>query len=235
MATSVIPATTSNLFATPTTSATNAPASSSSQIDFNNQIAGNFTSFLQLLTTQLQNQNPLDPLDTNQFTQQLVQFAGVEQQMNMNTQLQTLVALQQTAQSTQALTFVGSTVTVAGSTTPLTNGQAQWAFNPPTPAIATFTVTDATGQTVFSQTGTVQPGSQPFTWNGVDSNGHQWADGNYKLTITAKDANNQPVAIPTQLVGVVDSVDLTQNPPTLSIGGQNYLVNQILKVNKPNS
>jgi flagellar basal-body rod modification protein FlgD len=235
MATSVIPATTSNLFATPTTSATNSAASNSSQTDFNQQIAGNFNSFLQLLTTQLQNQNPLDPLDTNQFTQQLVQFASVEQQMNMNTQLQTLVTLQQTAQSTQALAFVGSTVTVAGATAPLTNGQAQWTFNPPSPATATFTVTDATGQTVFSQTGTVQPGAQPFTWNGVDSNNHQWADGNYTLTITAKDANNQSVAVPTQIVGVVDSVDLTQNPPMLSIGGQNYLVNQILKVNKPNT
>ncbi|MGC1466407.1 MAG: flagellar hook capping FlgD N-terminal domain-containing protein, partial [Pseudolabrys sp.] len=73
----------------------------------NNEIASNFTEFLQLLTTQLQNQNPLDPLDTNQFTQQLVQFAQVEQQMNTNTQLQTLVSLQQTAQSTAALSYVG--------------------------------------------------------------------------------------------------------------------------------
>jgi flagellar basal-body rod modification protein FlgD len=70
-------------------------------------LAGNFQTFLTLLTTQLQNQNPLDPLDTNQFTQQLVQFASVEQQLKTNDQLTTLVSLQQTAQSTQALTFVG--------------------------------------------------------------------------------------------------------------------------------
>src|ERR1700741_3185957 len=87
-----------------------------SQLDLNNQIAGNFNQFLTLLTTQLQNQNPLDPMDTNQFTQQLVQFASVEQEINMNTQLQTLVSLQQTAQDTQALAFVGQTVTVNGST-----------------------------------------------------------------------------------------------------------------------
>src|SRR5258705_1931226 len=97
-------------------------------------IADNFQTFLTLLTTQLQNQNPLDPLDTNQFTQQLVQFASVEQQINMNTQLQTLVSLQQTAQNSQALGFVGKTVTVKGSTAPLQSGQAQWTFNPPTPA-----------------------------------------------------------------------------------------------------
>ena len=80
-------------------------------------LAGNFQTFLTLLTTQLQNQNPLDPLDTNQFTQQLVQFAGVEQQLKTNDQLTTLVSLQQTAQSTQALGFVGKTAVVDGSTT----------------------------------------------------------------------------------------------------------------------
>src|SRR5215813_4186831 len=174
---------------------TNAAASSSSgisnsdQINLNNQIAGNFTTFLTLLTTQLQNQNPLDPLDTNQFTQQLVQFASVEQQINMNTQLQTLVSLQQTAQNSQALDFVGKTVTVKGATAPLTNGKAQWTFNPSSPATATFTVTDQTGQTIFTQTGTVQPGTQNFNWNGQDNAGHQWADGNYTLTISATGAN----------------------------------------------
>ena len=87
---------------------------------------GNFQTFLTLLTTQLQNQNPLDPLDTNQFTQQLVQFAGVEQQLKTNDQLTTLVSLQQTAQSTQALTFVGKTAVVDGSTTTLGNSAATW-------------------------------------------------------------------------------------------------------------
>src|SRR6476619_2376280 len=71
-------------------------------------LANNFNTFLQLLTTQLKNQNPLDPLDTNQFTQQLVQFAQVEQQMKQNDQLAALVGLQKTAQQTQALAFVGS-------------------------------------------------------------------------------------------------------------------------------
>jgi flagellar basal-body rod modification protein FlgD len=232
MTISTIP-TTSNLTATPTTSASGSTVSASDQSNFNNQIAGNFNTFLQLLTTQLQNQNPLDPLDTNQFTQQLVQFAGVEQQINMNTQLQTLVSLQQTAQNTQALGFVGKTVTVSGATAPLTNGQAQWTFNPPSPANATFTISDSTGQTVFSQSGTVQPGAQQFNWNGLDSAGRQWADGNYKMTITATGANGQSVAIPTTVTGTVDSVDLSQTPPLLSIGGQTYTLNQILSVVQP--
>ena len=100
-------------------------------------IASNFTQFLQLLTTQLQNQNPLDPLDTNQFTQQLVQFAQVEQQLKSNDQLTTLVSLQKTAQQTQALGFVGTTVAVDGSTTALKDGKATWSFNAPKPATLT--------------------------------------------------------------------------------------------------
>src|SRR6266478_2525080 len=89
-------------------------------------IADNFQTFLTLLTTQLQNQNPLDPLDTNQFTQQLVQFAQVEQQLKQNDQLATLIAIEKSAQSTTALAFVGATVAVDGSTAALTNGRATW-------------------------------------------------------------------------------------------------------------
>src|SRR5258708_22542200 len=82
-------------------------------------LAGNFSTFLTLLTTQLKNQNPLEPLDTNQFTQQLVQFAGVEQQINMNSQLTTLVGLQKATQTTSAMSFLGATATVDGTTSKL--------------------------------------------------------------------------------------------------------------------
>src|SRR5262245_57242902 len=98
----------------PSIAAAVTPQAATSSTTTSSTIAGNFSTFLQLLTTQLKNQNPLDPLDTNQFTQQLVQFASVEQQINMNTQLGSLVTLQKTAQTTAALGFVGSTVTVDG-------------------------------------------------------------------------------------------------------------------------
>src|SRR5437588_2979972 len=123
---SVIPATNPSITAAVVNNTTSTSSTSNSVGIDKNTLAGNFQTFLTLLTTQLKNQNPLDPLDTNQFTQQLVQFAGVEQQINMNTQLQSLVSLQQTAQNSQALGFVGKTVTVKGTTAPLTNGQAQW-------------------------------------------------------------------------------------------------------------
>src|SRR6267378_4364837 len=113
-------------------------------------LAGNFQTFLTLLTTQLQNQNPLDPLDTNQFTQQLVQFAGVEQQLKTNDQLSSLITLQQTAQSTQALGFVGKTAVVDGSTAALTNASATWNLGVPTNSNVTISIANSTGQNVFT-------------------------------------------------------------------------------------
>src|SRR5438477_12574325 len=92
-------------------------------------IAGNFQTFLTLLTTQLKNQNPLDPLDTNQFTQQLVQFAQVEQQLKQNDQLTTLISIEKSAQSTTALAFVGATVAVDGQSAALANRRATWRFS----------------------------------------------------------------------------------------------------------
>ncbi len=108
----------------------------------------------------MKNQNPLDPLDTNQFTQQLVQFAGVEQQLKTNDQLTTLVSLQQTAQSTQALGFVGKTAVVDGSTTALTNSSATWDLSVPTNSNVNISITNSTGQTVFSGNYSVQAGQQ---------------------------------------------------------------------------
>src|SRR5215210_7094463 len=163
---SIIPATTTQV-----TSAINtAKATSTTGVD-KNTLAGNFQTFLTLLTTQLKNQNPLDPLDTNQFTAQLVQFAQVEQQLKQNDQLSTLVSLQKTAQSTAALGFVGQTVSVDGATAPLKNGAATWNLSVPKPVTATITVKNATGQLVYSGNRSLNTGQQPPVWDGKDASG----------------------------------------------------------------
>ncbi|HLA21748.1 MAG TPA: flagellar hook capping FlgD N-terminal domain-containing protein [Pseudolabrys sp.] len=215
--------------ATPVNTAAASTAATSGVVD-NTMIASNFTTFLQLLTTQLKNQNPLEPLDTNQFTQQLVQFAQVEQQMKSNEQLTALVSLEKSAQSTTALAFVGATVVVDGSTAPLSNGRANWTLNVTKPSTATVTIKDSTGQTAYSGTFSVNPGSQAFAWDGRGNDGRLWPDGNYTLTATGVDANKQPVAISTEVQAQVDSVDLTQNPPLLSINGQNYTMDKIKRI-----
>jgi flagellar basal-body rod modification protein FlgD len=216
---------------TTTTSSSSSSSSSSSASAAslaNTQIAGNFQSFLQLLTTQLQNQNPLSPLDTNQFTQQLVEFAGVQQQINTNDSLATLVSLQQTAQSSQALQFVGKTAVVKGSTAALSNNQATWELNVPTASNVTISIANSSGSTVYTNTFAASAGNnQAFNWNGLGSDGTQLPAGNYTLTATGKDPNGATVGITTSVAGVVSSVDLTQSPPLLSIGGQTFTVNQV--------
>jgi flagellar basal-body rod modification protein FlgD len=193
-------------------------------------LAGNFDTFLKLLTTQLKNQNPLDPLDTNQFTQQLVQFAQVEQQMKQNDQLGTLISINKAAQSTNALAFVGATVVVDGQTAALTKGRAAWSLQVSKPVSATVTIRSATGQTVYSGSFTMSAGKQAFAWDGRDAGGVQWPDGNYTISVTGKDASGQTISIPSEIEGVVDSADLTQTPPLLSIGGQTFTLDKIKRV-----
>ena len=193
-------------------------------------VGNNFNQFLQLLTTQLQNQDPLSPLDTNQFTQQLVQFSQVEQLLNMNSSLNTLISLQQSSQASDALNFVGANVVVNGSISQMSGGQATWTFAADKPAAATINITNASGQLVFSQNTTLNAGAQTFNWNGLDNNGNRQPDGAYTISITAQDANGQPVSVSTDVQGVVTSVDMTKVPPVLNIGSQSFTLNQIKQV-----
>jgi flagellar basal-body rod modification protein FlgD len=227
----------STITATPVTTpagSTSSTAATTTGAD-NQMIASNFTTFLQLLTTQLKNQNPLEPLDTNQFTQQLVQFAQVEQQMKSNDQLATLVSMDKTAQQTTALAYVGANVVVDGSTGNVTSGKGTWNFNVTKPATATVTIKDSTGQTAYTGSFAVNPGTQNFQWDGKGNDGRQWPDGNYTLSATAVDASKNTVAISTEVQATVDSVDLTQSPPLLSINGQNYTMDKIKRIVRPSA
>jgi flagellar basal-body rod modification protein FlgD len=193
-------------------------------------LADNFQSFLTLLTTQLQNQNPLDPLDTNQFTQQLVQFAQVEQQLKSNDQLAALLSVQQSMQTTQALGYVGHIVAIEGKTTTLANGSAGWSFNATKPSSATINIQNSTGATVYTGTFSLQAGTQNFVWDGKDNNGNTMPDGEYTMSITAQDASGQTVAVSTEIQGVVDSVDVSKSPPVLNVGGKDYTIDKIKRV-----
>jgi flagellar basal-body rod modification protein FlgD len=197
------------------------------------QSSGAYNHHTRLLTTQLQNQNPLDPLDTNQFTQQLVEFASVEQQINMNTNLQTLISMQQTSEATSALQLVGSTITVSGNSATLsnaTNSPATWSLNAATPATANVTITSAAGTTVYTGTRSLNAGTQSFTWSGKGNNGQTWPDGTYTLSINATGANGQAVTVSTQVQGVVSAVNTSSNPPTLTVNGQTVQLSQITSI-----
>ena len=215
--------------ATSTSSSSSSSSSKTTASTATTGIADNFQTFLTLLTTQLQNQNPLDPLDTNQFTQQLVQFAGVEQQLKSNDQLKSLIEIEKSAQATQALVYVGNTVAVDGSKAQF-DTSATWNFQTDKDTSATITITNSTGQTAYTGSYTLQQGNSSFVWDGKGNDGVQWPADTYTMTATAKDSSGNSVAISTEVQGIVDSVDLTASPPLLSIGGQSYTTDKIKRV-----
>jgi flagellar basal-body rod modification protein FlgD len=153
--------------------------------------------------------------------------------MKSNDQLTSLVSLEKSAVASTALAYVGATVVVDGATGQLSNSTASWNLNVTKPSTATISIKDSTGQNAFTTTMSVNPGTQAFTWNGRGNDGRQWPDGSYTLSATAVDATNQPVGISTEVQAVVDSVDLTQDPPQLSINGQNFTLDKIKRIVRP--
>ncbi|MFD1333742.1 flagellar hook assembly protein FlgD [Methylopila musalis] len=183
-------------------------------------LASNFDTFLTLLTTQLQNQNPLDPLDTNQFTQQLVQFASVEQQLKTNDTLTALLSAAQSSGADAAISLVGKEVTASGDTSTLDSGKATWSLNAPKDGVtATVEIRNASGTLVATRQATLSYGDQDFVWDGKTTSGAQASDGLYSITVTAKDAAGTAVSVSSEVTGVVDGVDLSSGTAALTIGG----------------
>ncbi|WP_406854577.1 flagellar hook capping FlgD N-terminal domain-containing protein [Alsobacter sp. KACC 23698] len=195
-------------------------------------LANNFDQFLMLLTTQLKNQNPLDPLDTNQFTQQLVQFASVEQQIKTNTQLTSLLSATKSTTAVNALGFVGATVTADGATAHLSGGSATWTLNSPKAAQATITIKNRAGDAIYTESRSLSSGSQPFKWNGTSNSGAPQNDGDFTISVTATDTSGAAVAVTTQIEGVVDGVDLTTDIPTLKIGAVSVPIDRVKSMRK---
>lgn len=197
-------------------------------------IAQNFDAFLLLLTTQLKNQSPLEPLDTNQFTQQLVQFASVEQQLKSNETLNALLTSAKSSTASTAADFVGMTVTADGSTAPLAKGRAEWMVKPARDvAQATFTIKDKTGSVVATQTRALAAGDQTFSWDGRTSTGALALEGDYTLTVTGRDVAGQTVAVKTEVAGRVDAVDLSGSGPVLVIGSARVPLSSVKSIARP--
>jgi flagellar basal-body rod modification protein FlgD len=196
-------------------------------------IAGNFDTFLQLLTTQLKNQNPLDPLDTNQFTQQLVQFSGVEQQLKTNDFLSSLVTANANTVNSNAVGYIGKAVTASGVRSELANGKATWNFTVPADANVSVNIKDASGNSVYTESGSMQAGSGVFTWDGTDAQGNKQPNGTYSITMTGVDGNGKTVNVSTQSQGLVTGVDFTGSEPVLLIGNTRVNLSGVTSVLQP--
>lgn len=220
----------------PTTSSPTGTTANSSTASLNS-LSSDFNQFLTLLTTQLKNQDPLSPMDSTQFTAQLVAFTGVEQQINANTKLDTLIGLDQSSQLTSAANFIGKTVVANSSSTYLTSGTpVQIGYTLPSAAsAATIQITDANGNIVrtiqATQTQLAQ-GANVVSWDGKSDSGKQEPTGAYTVKVQGLDQTQTAITgITTSIIGTVSGVisDKT-NGTQLAIGAVKVKVSDITNI-----
>jgi flagellar basal-body rod modification protein FlgD len=202
-------------------SATNT-STSSSTTNSSKTLASNFQTFLTLLTTQLQNQDPTSPMDSNEFTQQLVMYSQVEQQIDTNSKLDSLISLSGNQTSNLAMSYLGKNVVLSDGTGQLYGGTADWTYGLANSAQSTtLTIKDADGNVVYSKTAATADntaGTHDFKWDGTKNNGETASAGLYTLTVSATAADG--TAIKTSIaskVGVT-GVDLSGSSPQLIVG-----------------
>ena len=205
------------------TSAVNASANTSSSTNSTvtsgqSQLNTDYDTFLQLLTTQLKNQDPLSPMDTNTFTQQLVAMNGVQQQLQTNALLQTLV--NQSSAAGPAVDLIGKQVTANSSTVAMNNGSASWTYQlNANAASATLNVTDSSGKVVWSQQApSLGQGTYPFTWNGQTTSGGKETSGTYTLSVVANDSSLKSIGSSVYVQGTVTGVQSSSGGTQLNLG-----------------
>ena len=214
-ANSIFPAPTTPVL--PTTGTVNTDSNAS---ESQSQLVENFDTFLQLLVAQIQNQDPTSPTDTDAFTQQLVQFSELEQSIQSNDNLETILSSIESQNAASIVSYIGQTVSAQGAATTLNNGQAT--FNLQTNELvpeAEITVRSSTGEIVFQGTQTLEAGSNQFIWDGIGTDGQQRLDGGtFSISVSGENAAGNFANISTNINGVVDGVDFSTSVPGLRIG-----------------
>ncbi len=176
-----------------------------------NALSGNFTDFLGMLMTQLQNQDPTSPMDSNTFTQELVSFSGVEQQISTNNSLTQLIQLTQSGQTMQASAMDGKQVTVQSNQIPLQNGSGSVQFTAPSAEPVAIAIANSSGQQIRDVTLNATAGQNNWTWNGTDNNGNTVPDGAYNIAVIGTNADNSTTALPFTVTGTATGVQSTSN------------------------
>ncbi|MCB1530679.1 MAG: flagellar hook capping family protein [Rhodospirillales bacterium] len=199
------------------------------------KLAEDFDQFLTLLTTQLQHQDPLDPMDSTEFTNQIVQFSQVEQSINTNQKLDNLVSLQLASISSVALGYVGMDVSYISAeisydgATPVT---IDYALSDPA-VDAKINIRDEAGELVYSSTVPKDVGANKFTWNGLDTNGNPVQEGTYSVTIDAIDTNDDPIATSTVVSGRVRGIESQNGVIFVLIGERAVPISSIINATLP--
>ena len=209
--------------ATPTVAlpATGTVNTDSNATESQSQLVENFDTFLQLLVAQIQNQDPTSPTDTDAFTQQLVQFSELEQSIQSNDNLETILSSIESQNAASIVSYIGQTVSAQGAATTLNNGEATFNLtaNEFIPEASIVVRSSSTGEVVFEDTQALEPGNNQFVWDGVTTSGDQLPDGGtFSITVTGENAAGNFSNISTNINGVVDGVDFSTATPSLRIG-----------------
>jgi flagellar basal-body rod modification protein FlgD len=211
------------------------PASTSTSGD-KQKFGQDYNQFLRLLTTQLKNQDPLSPMDTAQFTNQLVEFSGVEQQIKSNDYLQKLLTINAAGLTAVGLSYVGLNVQSPGTSITFDGAHpAQMSYTMPTGAqTGSFSILDASGNVVFKQDADLTSGTHNFSWNGTDNGGNPVAAGTYTLAVGAQDEKGAPLSVKTFTAARVTGVQTGEDGSVqLMIGDKLVNVMDIRQANLP--
>ena len=182
------------------------------------KLGGNFNDFLNLLLTQLKNQDPTSPMDTNQFTTELVQFTGVQQAVATNSSLTALIGLNQQQQLLDSAQFVGRHVTVASPSIALQNGSGEISFTGTAGETIGIAILNAAGAPVRNATVTATAGTNDWTWDGKDDQGNQLPDGAYRIGAVTQDSSGNTTAVPFDVLGTATGVSNTGSGVVLQLG-----------------
>lgn len=197
-------------------------------------IAEDFNTFLTLLTTQLQNQDPLEPTDTNEFTNQLVAFAGVEQQIRTNDNLELIAGINAFAQNTAAVSFLGREVTIAGDSGENRGDGIGFQYVLPVTADKSeLEILDSEGDVVFRADGATAFGLHNFEWPGTSSSGAPLPPGTYRLRVVATDAEGSSIKADLFVRGRVSEVETGTSTPILTVDGRQVALQDVLAVRDP--
>ena len=205
----------------------------SGQVQSSSQtLAGDFDSFLKLLTTQLQNQDPLAPMDANEFTSQLVEFASVEQAIQTNTKLGELGELVESSGTTSAMAMFGREVTAATDSVGLAaTGDAEIRYQlPEAAAKIAVTILDGQGRAVRSLAGGAAAGENLMRWDGLDGAGSRVAAGSYRVRVEATRADGTALSAEQYVTGTVEGIEPGANGITLVVAGAEVPLSAVRKV-----
>ena len=195
------------------------------------KLSSNFDTFLTLLTAQLAHQDPLNPVDSAAFTQQLVQYSQVEQQIQTNDQLKTLLSQSSSASGAAAVAYIGKEAVLNSDSTRLTKGAATWAYDVTgASGPVTLSVRDASDKEVYKMTTSAASGGQVFGWDGKDASGRAMADGAYHLVVTAADSAGKAITPSINVNEVITAIDFSGTTPNLVTSSGARAFNAILRI-----